>query len=967
MSAPAGPESGIQHVALLPGSRALSEMPIQVITDSTILAIRFHSPITSDLMAQLSSKGLDLGPSIDSRTWVVRAGPIAEAIDLSTINASAWTDLGADLRIAPDLLTLATGPEPATVRVNILAWDSSPATIDAILQHGLAIGLVAEHRPTASRRIVAEIPAQHLLELAAHHAVVWIDRWSAPETDLNLIRHISGVNSLESLIGLDGTGVTGEVMDSGIRVNHQEFAANPPILRTTAGSDFSHGTPVFGIIFGSGQGNPATRGVLSGAMGIFSRFTAVPDRAAHALALVQSPFRAVFQSNSWGGDRTRHYTTLSAELDDIAIATNLLILQSQSNSGNADSRPEAWSKNVLSIGAINHYDNAVMLDDRWAQSASTGPAIDGRIKPDLAHANDRVFTSSGSGNAAYEEFGGTSASTPIVAGLGGLVYRMWADGIFGNPVNGGDVFDERPASTTIKALLINTARQWDFSHVADDLGRYRQGWGMPHVQDLYDLRHRMIVINQSEQVATGAVRMYHADVAPGEPKFQATLVYFDPPGFPGALSHTINDISLRVTAPDGSIYWGNHGLLDSTTSVAGGQSDPINTVEQVIIANPMPGSWVIEVIGIDVQIDMSGQNDGISVPYSLVVSGGIKMPDAIGLSFGTSGLPETRDPYRSLVVPFQLLGTSTGIDPQTVRAFVETGGPTPLSLAATHLGGNAFEVTLPPAMCGTKTRFSIEGLTTSGQVQRWPELAPLSGFEITVEPQTVYTVEQFTTPAGWVVTNSAGLTGGAWGWGTLVGGGHRGDPIIDADGSGTCWMTDPAPGNSDVDGGPTTLRSPQISIAGIDDPQITFAYWLFCDDAGVAGEDVLEVEIAPGASNNWMSVATLRSTFGWRDHTIAVRDYIPTGNAVRIRFIISDVNNDSVTEAAIDHVRVWSRACSSVCPVDLNSDGILDFFDVQMFLNLYTNRHADADINGDSIIDFFDIQAFLNLYAASCD
>ena len=58
MSAPAGPESGIQHVALLPGSRVLSEMPIQVITDSTILAIRFHSPITSDLMASFPARVL---------------------------------------------------------------------------------------------------------------------------------------------------------------------------------------------------------------------------------------------------------------------------------------------------------------------------------------------------------------------------------------------------------------------------------------------------------------------------------------------------------------------------------------------------------------------------------------------------------------------------------------------------------------------------------------------------------------------------------------------------------------------------------------------------------------------------------------------------------------------------------------------------------------------------------------------
>ncbi|MBX3322952.1 MAG: hypothetical protein KF757_08175 [Phycisphaeraceae bacterium] len=56
----------------------------------------------------------------------------------------------------------------------------------------------------------------------------------------------------------------------------------------------------------------------------------------------------------------------------------------------------------------------------------------------------------------------------------------------------------------------------------------------------------------------------------------------------------------------------------------------------------------------------------------------------------------------------------------------------------------------------------------------------------------------------------------------------------------------------------------------------------------------------------------------------------------------------------------------ALCPADLNGDGILDFFDVQLFLSLYAAGNLAADFTGDGTLDFFDVQAFLNLYAAGC-
>lgn len=46
--------------------------------------------------------------------------------------------------------------------------------------------------------------------------------------------------------------------------------------------------------------------------------------------------------------------------------------------------------------------------------------------------------------------------------------------------------------------------------------------------------------------------------------------------------------------------------------------------------------------------------------------------------------------------------------------------------------------------------------------------------------------------------------------------------------------------------------------------------------------------------------------------------------------------------------------------------GHLDFFDVQLFLQLFSAHDALADLNHDSAFDFFDVQVFLQLFSAGC-
>lgn len=54
------------------------------------------------------------------------------------------------------------------------------------------------------------------------------------------------------------------------------------------------------------------------------------------------------------------------------------------------------------------------------------------------------------------------------------------------------------------------------------------------------------------------------------------------------------------------------------------------------------------------------------------------------------------------------------------------------------------------------------------------------------------------------------------------------------------------------------------------------------------------------------------------------------------------------------------------CAIDWNSDGELDFFDVQTFLAAFASNDPQADLVPDGQLNFFDVAAFLNLFSQGC-
>jgi hypothetical protein len=493
--------------------------------------------------------------------------------------------------------------------------------------------VVAQYLRSIGGTVVEQDPEGFLLRILATDdqlrgilhlsEVLFVDPAGEPEADMDIAREIGGANYLETLLGYTGEGVRGEVMDLGLRTTHVAFQNPPTLMHNGNTGDWTHGTCTFGIVFGDGTGNPAGRGMLPGAEQPIFAINSYTSRYTHTAELVDpsGPYRAVFQSNSWGNPRTRSYTTISMQMDDIIFLNDIIICQSQSNAGNQDSRPEAWAKNVVSVGGVKHWNTLSKSDDAWGYGASTGPAEDGRIKPDLTHFYDNVLTTNYPSDTSYRtDFGGTSAATPIVAGHFGLLFQMWHEKVFKGFGGGASVFADRPHAMTAKALMIHSASQYPFPP-ATDMDRMKQGWGLPDLKQLLTLSKDMFIVNETDVLSNLQRTVYRADVAPGQAALRATMVYMDVAGTTSSSQHRINDLTLKLTSPSGVVYWGNGGLTSGVWSTPGGSADTKNTVENVFVQNPEAGVWQVEVWAAEVNKDSHTETPNIDADYALVVSG----------------------------------------------------------------------------------------------------------------------------------------------------------------------------------------------------------------------------------------------------------------------------------------------------------------------------------------------------------
>jgi len=312
-------------------------------------------------------------------------------------------------------------------------------------------------------------------------------------------------------------------------------------------------------------------------------------------------------SNSWNDNETaavqNHYTDASVDVDEFMWNhPDFLIVFACGNhalGGVGTIGSPSTAKNGMATGGTFNGQSAIYLSD----ISAWGPTDDGRIKPDVVFPGASIVSSNNDNNVTTNNCGtqgmtGTSMTAPGVSGMVLLTREYFMNGWYptGSPVP-ANAFT--PSAALLKGMVVNSAVPipYDAEGRPITIPSNQQGWGRVLLDNvLYfsgDNRGLWVADNAGSFTSPSdppiVFQLQMQDT--GEP-LKITLVWTDFPSTPAATTHLVNDLDLRVDGASGG-FWGNHFFQGA--SQAGGSPDRLNNLEQVLIADPAPGNYSIQI------------------------------------------------------------------------------------------------------------------------------------------------------------------------------------------------------------------------------------------------------------------------------------------------------------------------------------------------------------------------------------
>ncbi len=333
-------------------------------------------------------------------------------------------------------------------------------------------------------------------------------------------------------------------------------------------------------------------------------------------------------------------------------------------------------------------------------------------------------------------------------------------------------------------------------------------------------------------------------------------------------------------------------------------------------------------------------------------------PEADPIDFEyPDGLPTQVTPNQPTVIRVNVVPLSgTPLEGSGTVSYSVDGGPFS-TVAMDEISPNQYEATLPPANCLLTIDFYFSAQTVDGMTVTDPPDAPAITFSaIAITGATTAFEDDFEANQGWTVTNSPGLQDGGWQRGVPAGGGDRGDPPTDADGSGQCYVTDNTDGDSDVDEGSTTLSSP-IMDASQSGTAISYYRWYSNTEGAAPMQDTFVVQVSNDGGSSWVDLETVGPTgpevggeWFYSEFSLADIPGFEPNDQFRIRFIASDTDPQSIVEAGVDGVRLFAYECEeNPCEADLDGNGFVGPVDLAVLLGAWgpcPDCPADLDGNG---------------------
>gem|GEM_PF-920054 len=474
---------------------------------------------------------------------------------------------------------------------------------------------------------------------------------------------------------------------------------------------------------------------------------------------------------SWGTD-DNDYDLGSAKTDQYIYQNeDFLLCVAAGNSGPAPGSLNylATAKNVLAVGATT---NGAVGANGIVYYSSKGPARDGRLKPDLSAPGDNIISAWGAvqqNNCGLIRYGGTSMSSPTVAGLAALTRQYFTEGWYPSGAKTpADAFV--PSAALLKAVLVNSCVNLTGGNTGqsgrEDAPAMGQGWGRVtldealYFADKADARKLLVWdVANAQGVNTGGVMEFPVTVTAGEP-LKATLAWSDPPGGTGAGLALVNDLDLEIVAPDNTVYrgnqWNNLTLDDQRESEPDPAGrDALNNLEGVLLRNPAAGNYLVRVIGYNVP----GFALNFTQGFGLVVTGGVAVQNSVMINITSTTI---QDPNSDGVIE---PGDAIQLDVEIENTGLSSAGTTTATLSCSTegvtvgtpnsnygvLGGLSSATNTTPFMFsvassmdpGTLLDFSLEIVPTNGnpvtrmfQLPVAPGSAPeISGLDIEEDQQ----------------------------------------------------------------------------------------------------------------------------------------------------------------------------------------------------------------------------------------
>jgi hypothetical protein len=109
-------------------------------------------------------------------------------------------------------------------------------------------------------------------------------------------------------------------------------------------------------------------------------------------------------------------------------------------------------------------------------------------------------------------------------------------------------------------------------------------------------------------------------------------------------------------------------------------------------------------------------------------------------------------------------------------------------------------------------------------------------------------------------------------------------------------------GDSDVDGGATTLMSPVFNLDGATSATLSYWRWYTNNLGNNPSQDYWDVQVTADGTN-WVNLEhTTDSANSWNQYTFDLRNYVTLTDQVRVRFVAADVAPGTLVEAAVDDI-----------------------------------------------------------------